>query len=79
MPHEYQPLVTPPAQRTEPALWFAFHRGQLLIAQSDDEARLPRCHDVADLGVSTVRSLYLGTYGGEHCYVTELEHANELP
>jgi len=26
-----------------------------------------------------VRSLYLGTYGGKHCYVSELEHANELP
>ncbi len=69
MPHVYEPLITPPAQRDEPALWFAFHRGELLIARSEDEARLPRCRDLAELGVSTVRSLYLGTYGGEHCYV----------
>jgi NAD+ diphosphatase len=79
MQYEYQPLITPPAARDEPALWFAFHRGELLIAQSDDEARLPRCRDIAELGVSTVRNLYLGTYGGEHCYVSELEHAHELP
>ena len=79
MPAEYQPLVTPPTQRKEPALWFAFHRGELLIAQTADEARLPRVHDVADLGVNAVRSLYLGTYDGEHCYVCELEHANDLP
>ncbi len=26
-----------------------------------------------------MRSLYLGTCGGKHCYVSELEHANELP
>ncbi|HEV7820602.1 MAG TPA: hypothetical protein VGO84_05430, partial [Burkholderiales bacterium] len=72
---EYQPLVVPPAQRNEPAIWFAFHRGELLMAQVADEAHLPRAHDVADLGVSTVRSLYLGTYDGHHCYVSELEHA----
>ena len=68
-----------PAERNEPALWFAFHRGELLLARIDDEARLPRCRDISELGVSTVRSLYLGTYGGEHCYVSELEHADELP
>ncbi len=79
MPHEYQPLVAPPAGRTGPALWFAFHRGELLIEQVEDAARLPRCLEVTDLGVSAVRSLYLGTYGGEHCFVAELEHANELP
>ncbi len=79
MPHEYQPLVVAPAERAEPALWFAFHRGELLIASAEDAAQLPRCRDVAELGVNVVRSLYLGTYGGEHCYVAELEHANGLP
>jgi len=79
MPNEYQPLVTPPAERNEPALWFAFHRGEMLIVQSEDEAQLPCCLDLSELGLSAVRSLYLGTYGGKHCYVSELEHANALP
>jgi NAD+ diphosphatase len=79
MPDVYHPLVTPPAARDEPALWFAFHRGEVLIVQSEGEARLPYCLDLSDLGLSTVRSLYLGTYGGKHCYVSQLEHANELP
>jgi NAD+ diphosphatase len=79
MPNEYKPLVTPPAERNEPALWFAFHRGEMLIVQSEDEAQLPCCLDLSELGLSTVRSLYLGTYGGKHCYVSELEHANALP
>ena len=79
MPNEYQPLVAPPAERNEPALWFAFHRGEMLIVQSEDEAQLPCCLDLSELGLSTVRSLYLGTYGGKHCYVSELEHANALP
>jgi len=75
----YQPSVMPPAGRDEPALWFAFHRGEVLIAQSGEQARLPYCLDLAELGLSSVRSLYLGTYGGKHCYVSELAHANELP
>ena len=79
MAHEYLPLVMPPAARTERALWFAFHRGELLTVQLGDETRLPHCHDIAELGVEPVRNLYLGTYGGTHCYVAELAHANELP
>ena len=79
MPEEYQPSVAPPAERNEPALWFAFHRGELLIVQSESAARLPCCADLSELGLSTVRNLYLGTYGGKHCYVSELEHANTLP
>lgn len=79
MPELYQPSVTPPAERNEPALWFAFHRGEVLIVQSEAAARLPYCLDLSELGLSSVRSLYLGTYDGKHCYVAELAHANELP
>ena len=64
MAEEYQPLIVPPAERNERALWFAFHRGELLIVQSENEARLPHCHDLSELGVTSVRSLYLGTYDG---------------
>ena len=79
MPDEYQPSIAPPAARDEPALWFAFHRGELLIAQSENEAQLPYCLELSELGLSAVRSLYLGTYGGKHCYVSELAHADSLP
>ena len=79
MPHEYEPLVVPPAKLTGPALWFAFHRGELLIADAEESADIPRARDIADFGINAVRQLYLGTYGGEHCFVAELEHANELP
>ena len=79
MPDEYQPLISPPAERTEPALWFAFRHGELLIVQSKDEARLPCCLELSELGLNAVRNLYLGTYGGKHCYVAELEQANTLP
>ena len=76
---EAQPSVSPPAERNEPALWFAFHRGKLLIARSDNEARLPVCHDLSDLGLAAGRSLYLGTYDSKHCYVSELGPVDALP
>ena len=79
MPTEYQPLITPPAHRNEPALWFAFHGGELLIARSGAGAQLPCCVDLSELGLNAVRSLYLGTYVGMHCYVSELEPAHALP
>ncbi len=79
MSDEYQPLIIPPAERKEPALWFAFHRGELLIVRSQNEARLPYCLDLSELGLNAARSLYLGTYGGKHCYVSELEGVNALP
>ena len=79
MLNAYRPLITPPAQLDEPALWFAFHRGELLITQSEDVAGLPCCVDLAELGLNPARSLYLGTYGGKHCYASELEHAHALP
>ena len=79
MGDEYQPRTVPPAERSERALWFAFHRGNLLVEEAAQEARLPHCRDLAELGVSTVRDLYLGTYAGTHCYVCELEHADALP
>jgi NAD+ diphosphatase len=79
MPHEYQPLVTPPTERNEAALWFAFHRGEILAVQSEDEWQLPCCLDLSELGLSAVRSLYLGIYRGKHCYASELEHAIALP
>jgi NAD+ diphosphatase len=79
MPDEYQPSTIAPAERNEPALWFAFHQGELLIVRSQNEARLPCCLDLSELGLNTARNLYLGTYGGKHCYVSELEHVNTLP
>lgn len=79
MPDAYLPLVTPPDARTEPALWFAFHRGKLLVAQCEAAAQLPCVLDLSELGLSALRSLYLGTYRGKHCYVSELEHADALP
>jgi NAD+ diphosphatase len=79
MKNHYQPAVTPPAEYAEPALWFAFYKAELLIAQSAGTPQLPQCRDLAELGLTSLRRLYLGTYGGHHCYVSELAQADALP
>ena len=79
MKNHYEPAVAPPADCAEPALWFAFHKSELLIAQLPDAMQLPHCRDIAELGLADLRRIYLGTYGGRHCYVCELAHAETLP
>jgi NAD+ diphosphatase len=79
MKNHYEPAVAPPAECAEPALWFAFHKAELLIAESSGEFQLPQCRDLSELGLTSLRRIYLGTYGGRHCYVSELAHAETLP
>lgn len=75
----YESGVAPPAESGEPALWFAFQKSELLLVRSHDGVQLPHCRDLAELGLSSNRSVYLGTYGGRHCYVAELAPAGAPP
>jgi NAD+ diphosphatase len=79
MPDKYQPIAIPPIDRSEPALWFAFHRGELLIVPSTGPVELPCCLDLSELGLSSERSLYLGRYDGKHCYASELTATDIVP
>ncbi len=79
MNNHYAPGVAPPAESDEPSLWFAFHKSELLITETAGAFQLPRCRNMSELGLTSVRSLYLGTYAGQHCYVSELAHAEALP
>jgi len=79
MENYYLPAVTPPAEADEPALWFAFRKAELLTVEMPAGFALPHCRDLAELGLASVRRVYLGTYGGRHCYVSELEHTAEAP
>jgi len=79
MKNHFEPGIAAPAGPAAPALWFAFHKAELLIAQSAGCVCLPHCRDLAELGLSSVRRIYLGTYAGSHCYVSELAHADALP
>jgi NAD+ diphosphatase len=79
MKNRYEPGVTPPADADQPAFWFAFHKAELLVAGAADAPALPHCRDLDELGLASVRRIYLGTYGGRPCYASELAGAETLP
>jgi NAD+ diphosphatase len=75
----YVPLVTPPAERAEPAVWLAFRKGEVLVVRNASQPALPCCMDLAEHGLAAQRHHYLGTYGGQHCYAAEVAESAPLP
>jgi NAD+ diphosphatase len=75
----YVPLVTPPSERREPALWFAFQRSQMFVCRGDNGPMVPCCRDLLEHGLNPLRSQYLGTYDGRHCYTVELHETEHAP
>jgi len=77
MPDLFVPLITAPERIGEPALWFIFQGNQILVARSDDGARLPDVRHPQDLGLQPLRTQYLGRYGDKHCISCEVD--TEVP
>ena len=78
-PDRFTALVTPPAGRTGPALWFAFQGAQILVVRDAQSASFPSARDMGELGVSPKRSQYLGILGEQHCFACELEEGSIPP
>jgi NAD+ diphosphatase len=78
-PDLFTALVTPPADRTGPALWFAFQGAQILVLRDEQSASLPHAADLRDLGITPKRSQYLGVLGEQHCFACELEEGSAAP
>jgi len=76
---QYIPLYQPPAARTEPALWFAFRKSEILVVNGEERPDLPCCVELAEHGLAPRRSQYLGLYGGRHCYAAEIHESLQLP
>jgi NAD+ diphosphatase len=78
-PERFTALVTPPADRTGSALWFAFQGTQILVMREAQSASVPSARDMSDLGLSPKRSQYLGILDDQHCFACELEEDSTLP
>lgn len=78
-PDRFTALVTPPADRTGPALWFAFQGAQILVRRDSQSASVPCARDAHELGVLPKRSQYLGILGEQHCFACELEEGSMPP
>ena len=78
MPDSFLPAVIPPENLQAPAWWFAF-RGELLLVQvRNGSASIPLLHHPRDLSLRCLRSQYLGTLDGRHCFSAEL-HQESRP
>jgi len=74
----YIPLHIPPERLEQPALWFAFQRSSILVIDPASAA-LPQCTGLAEHGIETRRSTYLGMLDGRHCYAAEIDEQHPLP
>jgi NAD+ diphosphatase len=76
---EYKPLFIPPERLSEPVLWFAFRKAEILVLNGGERPELPCCLDLSEHGVTPGRSQYLGLYDGRHCYAAEIPDSQPLP
>jgi NAD+ diphosphatase len=49
------------------------------VEETDTGATLPHIEEVTTLGVTPLRTQYLGTLGGDHCFAAEVDKATEPP
>jgi NAD+ diphosphatase len=73
----FVPGVEPPAVLEQPAWWFAFSGGRLLVIPSADSVKLPQAESLAEIGLQPLRTQYLGMLRGRHCFSAEI--ANDPP
>lgn len=75
----FVPLTTPPEGGAIPARWFVFQKHRLLVLEKNAEADVPRCVDLAEIGVSPLRTHYLGMLDGQHCCSAEVAEETPAP
>ena len=75
----YLPSVTPPEKIEEGAFWFAFCGSALLMSQSGERMEIPMAHALQELGVEALRTQYLGTLRGRHCFSAEIAPETQAP
>jgi NAD+ diphosphatase len=69
--------IMPPAERREPAWWFAFQRNNLLVRMS--RVSLPYAVDFEEVGLAPLCRHYLGSLDGRTCFAVEVAEEVESP
>lgn len=68
-PLPFIPHHTPPENPGQDPILFAFRRRELLVTS---ELKIPSVEQIDAHGVEAIRTQYLGSLGGRHCYSAEL-------
>lgn len=72
--------VVPPSEQAESAWWFVFKDDAVLVKLNEDTAHIPCVPALAQLSLEPIRTQYLGTLDGTHCYSAELDaQDNSIP
>jgi NAD+ diphosphatase len=69
--------VVPPSEQAAPAWWFVFKNDELLVKLNEDSAYIPCVTDLEELSLKPIRTQYLGTLDGTHCYSAEIDAQND--
>jgi NAD+ diphosphatase len=71
--------IMPPAERREPAWWFAFQRNKLLVRMESYRVSLPCLVNFEELGLNPLCQHYLGRLDGRPCFAVEVAEETEPP
>jgi NAD+ diphosphatase len=77
--HPFVAGIVPPAQRSDPAWWFAFMGDRLLVHVDSSGVKAPYLRDFSELGLTIFRQQYLGRLNRHHCYSVEVPEGTVAP
>jgi NAD+ diphosphatase len=73
----YERGFSPEPENDGNSYWFVFSRNRMLV--SPDGIHIPLLNNLEEIGLSPVRTQYLGTLEDKPCYSAELPHDREVP
>jgi NAD+ diphosphatase len=72
MSRTFIPGVSSPDARSQPSWWFAFSGHQLLVRSHRTVSDIPYLVSLTEIGLTPIRTQFLGTLDGRLCYSAEL-------
>ncbi len=73
------PSTTQPTQKSQPAWWFAFMGNKLLVYPETAKSKIPCLISLTEIGLTPIRTQFLGTLEGSPCYCAELDKDIAVP
>lgn len=75
----FVPLIAPAGEIRGEAWWFVFRGNNLLVHRDDSRVEVPHVEHPSQLGMEPMRTQYLGTLHGRHCFSAECAESIEPP
>lgn len=79
MHRTFIPGIAPPETQSGPAWWFAFVGNRLLVETEGTRSHIPHLPSLAEIGLTPIRTQFLGTLDGDPVYCAELPKDTVAP